>query len=71
MKHVIIELQQTKDNVYKGDMILMIKDLFGKCKDILKNTINKLKGHEKRTALAQIAEIYGRGGQTFRLFNSR
>jgi len=43
----------------------MIKDFFGKCKDIVKDTISKLKGHSKRAILANIAETYGYGGQLF------
>lgn len=43
----------------------MIKNIFGSCKDIIINTIGKLKGSDKRVALASIAKEYGRGGQAF------
>lgn len=43
----------------------MIKDFFGKCKYIFIDTVEKLKGYDKRIALAHIAEKYGYGGQSF------
>lgn len=42
----------------------MINELFGKCKYILVKSINKLKGSDKRKALAQIAKEVGKGGQS-------
>lgn len=43
----------------------MINDFFGKCKSVFKNTVHKLKGHERRIVLAQLSIEYGHGGQTF------
>jgi len=42
----------------------MIHNFFGKCKDILKETINKLKGSDRRMALARVAVDIGKGGQS-------
>ncbi|HZK55843.1 MAG TPA: ISAzo13 family transposase [Desulfosporosinus sp.] len=42
----------------------MIHNIFGKCKDILKETINKLKGSDRRMALARVAVDIGKGGQS-------
>ncbi|KYH33976.1 rhodopirellula transposase [Clostridium tepidiprofundi DSM 19306] len=42
----------------------MINELFGKCKYILVESINKLKGSDKRKALAQTAKEIGKGGQS-------
>ena len=43
----------------------MITEFFGMCKDIVIDTVKKLKGHDKRVALAHISDAYGHGGQTF------
>jgi len=43
----------------------MIKSFFGDCKDILVETVKKLKNSDKRVALARIAKEYGRGGKSF------
>ena len=43
----------------------MIKKFFGDCKDILVETVKKLKNSDKRVALARIAKEYGRGGMSF------
>lgn len=43
----------------------MIKDFFGRCKYIIKNTIYKFKGHEKRNTIAHIAKEFGCGRQSF------
>lgn len=42
----------------------MITNFFGKCKDIFVESINKLKGSDKRIALAQVAKAIGNGGQS-------
>lgn len=42
----------------------MINELFGKCKSILIESVNKLKGSDKRKALAQAANKVGKGGQS-------
>ena len=47
------------------DILNMINDFFGKCKYILKDTIYKLKGHEKRNTIAHIAKEFCCGGQSF------
>ena len=44
------------------NILNMIKDFFGRCKYILKDTIYKLKGHEKRNTIAHIAKEFGCGG---------
>ena len=43
----------------------MILGIFGKCKDIFKETLNKLKGSDRRVALAKVSVVIGRGGQSF------
>jgi len=43
----------------------MIQDIFGKCKDSFKITINKLKGCDRRNALAALAIDIGRSGQSY------
>lgn len=43
----------------------MIKNIFGNCKNIIVETVNKLKGSDKRVALARIAKEYGHGGNSF------
>lgn len=43
----------------------MIMNFFGKCKDIFIESLKKLKGYEKRIALAKVTKEYGRGGQRF------
>jgi hypothetical protein len=43
----------------------MINNFFGSCKDILIKTVEKLKGSDKRVALASIAKKYGHGGNSF------
>ena len=42
----------------------MIHNIFGKCKDILKEVINNLKGSDRRMALARVAVDIGKGGQS-------
>jgi len=42
----------------------MINNFWGKCKDVLKDAVEKLKGSDKRIVLAQIVQEYGSGGQT-------
>ncbi|MBE1556564.1 ISAzo13 family transposase [Sporosarcina limicola] len=42
----------------------MIPTYFGKCKAIFIETIHKLKGSDKRKALAKIAKSLGKGGQS-------
>lgn len=43
----------------------MIKNFFGSCNDIIIETVQKLKGSDKRVALASIAKRYGSGGKSF------
>ena len=43
----------------------MILGIFGKCKDIFKEALNKLKGSDRRVALARVSVVMGRGGQSF------
>lgn len=43
----------------------MINEKIALGKEFLKDMVSKLKGHDKRVALAQIANEYGTGGQTF------
>ncbi len=42
----------------------MILSIFGKCKDIFKETINKLKGSDRSVALASVSEVIGKCGQS-------
>ena len=42
----------------------MIQNFLGKCKDIFVESVNKLKGSDKRIALAQAAKAIGKGGQS-------
>lgn len=42
----------------------MLLDIFGKCNDIFKETLNKLKGSDRRVALASVSEVIGKGGQS-------
>ena len=42
----------------------MILNIFGKCKDILKETLNNLKGADRRVFLASVSVIIGKGGQS-------
>jgi len=42
----------------------MILGIFGKCKDIFKETLNKLKGSDRRVALASVSEVIGKCGQS-------
>lgn len=42
----------------------MVLNISGKCKDLFKETLNKLKGSDRRVALANISEIIGKGGQS-------
>ena len=42
----------------------MIPSIFGKCKDIFKETLNKLKGSDRRVALASVSEVIGKCGQS-------
>ena len=42
----------------------MILNIFGKCKDIIKEALNKLKGSDRRVALASISEVIGKCGQS-------
>jgi len=42
----------------------MILSILGKCKDIFKETVNKLKGSDRRIALASISEVIGKSGQS-------
>ena len=42
----------------------MILNIFGKCKDIIKEAISKLKGSDRRVALAKVSEVIGKGGQS-------
>lgn len=42
----------------------MILNIFGKCKDIFKETIYKLKGSDRRVALAKVSEVIGKSGQS-------
>ena len=42
----------------------MILSIFGKRKDIFKETLNKLKGSDRRIALASVSEAIGRSGQS-------
>lgn len=42
----------------------MLNELFGKCKDIVIETVNKLNGSDKRRALAKISKEYGYGGKS-------
>ena len=43
----------------------MINKILEKCKDIFIETVNKLKGSERRILLAKISKEYGYGGKTF------
>lgn len=42
----------------------MILGIFGKCKDIFKETLNKLKGSDRRVVLASVSDVIGKGGQS-------
>jgi hypothetical protein len=42
----------------------MINELFVKCKYILVESVKKLKGSDKRKALAETAKTVGKGGQS-------
>lgn len=42
----------------------MILDILTKCKDIIVESLGKLKGSDKRVALAKMAKLMGRGSQT-------
>jgi len=42
----------------------MILNILEKCKDIFKEVVNKLKGSDRRVALAKVSEIIGKGGQS-------
>ena len=42
----------------------MILNFIDKCKDIFIDNINKLKGSDRRIALAKVSEVIGKGGQT-------
>ena len=42
----------------------MILGIFEKCKDIFKETLNKLKGSDRRVALASVSDVIGKGGQS-------
>jgi hypothetical protein len=39
--------------------MIMINNILGKCKDVFIYAINKLKGSERRIALAKISKKYG------------
>jgi hypothetical protein len=58
---LITTKKQKKHNKGYKDMILGI---FGKCKDIFKETLNKLKGSDRRVALASVSEVIGNGGKS-------
>ncbi|MEG2354341.1 MAG: ISAzo13 family transposase, partial [Clostridium sp.] len=42
----------------------MINDILGKCKEVFIESVNKLKGSDKRIALAKSCEFIGIGGKT-------
>ena len=42
----------------------MLNELLGKCKDIVVETVNKLKGTDRRKVLAKISKEYGYGGKS-------
>ncbi|MEG0517183.1 MAG: ISAzo13 family transposase [Cetobacterium sp.] len=42
----------------------MINDILGKCKEVFIESVNKLKGSDKRIALAKTCEFIGIGGKT-------
>jgi len=54
----------TNENKNTSGDTTMLKQTLGNFKDILKDVINKLKGSDKRVALAKIAEEIGIGGQS-------
>jgi hypothetical protein len=41
----------------------MIHNFLDKCKDIFIDSINKLKGSDRRIALAKVSKAIGKGGQ--------
>jgi transposase len=41
----------------------MIHNILGKCKDIFIDSINKLKGSDRRIAIAKVSKAIGKGGQ--------
>ncbi|MEG0578127.1 MAG: hypothetical protein RR500_09770 [Bacilli bacterium] len=42
----------------------IINDILGKCKEVFIESVNKLKGSDKRIALAKTCESIGIGGKT-------
>jgi len=58
---LLITTKTKKQNKGYKNMILSI---FGKRKDIFKETLNKLKGSDRRIALASVSEAIGRSGQS-------
>jgi hypothetical protein len=54
----------TKTKKHSKGYKIMILGIFGKCKDIFKETLNKLKGSDRRVALASVAKLIGQGGQS-------
>lgn len=63
MKYVLIVNNDKNKKTRQRIPTLMIAVNFGKCKDILIESIDKLKGSDKRIALAKVAETIGKGGQ--------
>lgn len=55
----------TKTKKHSKGYKTMILNIFGKCKDIFIDTLNKLKGSDRRVALASVSKVIGKGGQTF------
>ncbi len=43
----------------------MIKNFWEECKDILIDAIKQMKGSDRCIVVARIAQVYGKGGQTF------
>jgi hypothetical protein len=42
----------------------MLNELIGKCKKIVIETVNKLKGSDRRKTLAKLSKEYGHGGKS-------
>lgn len=63
MKYVLIVISEKTKNITK-DMDTMIQNFYLNFKGVLRETINKLTGSDKRIALAMTAESIGKGGQS-------
>ena len=64
MNYVFIVIHHKKRKKHNKGYKNMILSIFGKCKDIFKETINKLKGSDRSVALASVSEVIGKCGQS-------